>query len=69
MNKVCNGCPYKSTKNGICTHKGMKQQKGGKTYCLFLNPTKCEFYVEWVEMSKKSFLEQPCEYSRAIEGQ
>ena len=54
MNK--NDCPYRSTSNNMCVHKGMNTGKSKKVFCPLKNAIKCPYYIEWLD-ERKSILE------------
>lgn len=49
-----NGCPYKASVNGQCTHKTTSRYSKGKRYCKYNNPCNCDMFRDWVESKEKS---------------
>lgn len=54
MSKKDNGCPYKATNSGSCTHKGTKANRKGLRYCGYSKPLNCDLYKEY-RLNRKKF--------------
>lgn len=57
MNKKINGCPYKSSGNGTCSHRECKSNRKGKRYCGYEYPHNCEMFRKWLSIKEKSKIE------------
>ncbi len=54
MTKPVNGCPYKASNNGQCTHKTTPEFLKQKRYCEYNKPSNCEMFRDWSENKEKS---------------
>ncbi len=48
-----NGCPYKTSNNGQCTHKTTSRYSKQKRYCGHNNPCNCEMFRDWLSDKEK----------------
>jgi len=51
-NKTINGCPYKSSYSGQCSHKGTKPNRKCKRYCGHEYPHNCDLFMQWLEIKE-----------------
>ncbi len=54
MTNKINGCPYKASNNGQCTHKTTSRYSKQKRYCGHEYPHNCPMFMDWLESKRKS---------------
>jgi len=53
MPRTINGCPYKASNTGACTHKAQPTNRKGKRYCGHEFPHNCSLFMEWIDCKEK----------------